>query len=74
MLDVITNFFGYISDMLTVCYDVFIEYVTNLGDATVVIYSLLGRLPMFFAWLPGSVIPIITSTFVFVVLFKLLGR
>lgn len=74
MLDVITGFFGYVSDMFTVCYDVFVEYMANLSDAMVVIYSLLARLPVFFAWLPATVIPIIISTFVFVILFKILGR
>lgn len=74
MFDVITSFLGSISDMLTLMWDMLIEYATSINDVRVILGTIMARIPVFFRWLPGELIAILWAMFSIAILYKVLGR
>lgn len=73
-MDAIVDFLSGIGDAVISLFSVGLSFVGDIVYLVGLTGSFLVQIPSYFSWLPAPVVALLTTIFVVVVLYKILGR
>lgn len=74
MLKTIADFFLGIVDVITSLIDFVVGLIQDIAYVVKLTGSFVIKIPLYFGWLPSSVVAIVVTIFAIVVIYKILGR